>query len=466
VAAQETFGFSLWHSLAQQVHCLGHETPIIKRGTVTTIRVCLVTEIFHPEDQGGQGRQAFALARRMNALGAGVSVVTRQNYPDSNRQDLLDGVSITRLPPNGLFKGKGWRAVTPTLRFLSGLFFHLWRTRRDYDVLLVQGVKATLLPTALLASMCRKRWVVKIDAIAEFEQELTPESIASMGLSAGSRIVRWWAQLRDALLSRANAIIAISGEIEVALIRRLGLSIKVARIPNGLDFRTAEATANKRELRDQLELPQRTLVTYTGRLSRAKGLPMLLETWRQICTSHADAHLVIVGGGDRSFDNCEAELRAYVRDSGLQDRVTFTGHVSDVTNHLRASDLFVLCSETEGFGLSLLEAMAEGLPCICTEVGVAPEIIQHGESGWLIPVRDPAAARAALTEALASMPRWAAMGATARAAVVARFDMDRVAAAYLYILTALPARRRSLVTILDRSQLYPERSARPPGLGD
>jgi len=401
---------------------------------VTDLRVCLITEIFHPEDQGGQGRQAFALARGLCALGAKVSVLTRQNYPDSNRHDLIDGISITRLPPNGTFKGKGWRAVAPTLRFLGGLLWRLWRTRRDYDVLLLHGVKAILLPPALLGTMCRKRWVVKIDAIAEFEQELAPESMASMGLSRGSRIVRWWARLRDALLKRADAVVAISGEIETALVRRLGSAVTVARIPNGLEPRPELSAHSKRELRDELGLPQQTLVTCTGRLSRAKGLPMLLETWRQICASRTDVHLAIVGGGNSAFDNCEAELRAYVQDNELQDRVTFTGYVPDVTNHLRASDLFVMFSESEGFGLALLEAMAEGLPCITTSVGVAPEIVQHGENGWLMPARDPVAARAALTNALNSMPRWEAMGEKARAAVAARFDMDQVAAAYLRLL--------------------------------
>ena len=116
-----------------------------------TARVCLVTEIFHPEDHGGQGRQAFALARRLRAHGAVVAVATRRNFAESNAGELLEGIRITRLPPTGLFKGKGWRAVPPTLWFLAMLFAHLVRRRASYDVILVQGVKAVLMPTVLAA---------------------------------------------------------------------------------------------------------------------------------------------------------------------------------------------------------------------------------------------------------------------------------------------------------------------------
>ena len=70
-------------------------------------RICLVTEIFHPEDQGGQGRQAFALARSMSAQGAVVSVATRRNFATSTAREVIDGIRISRLAPTGLLKGKG-----------------------------------------------------------------------------------------------------------------------------------------------------------------------------------------------------------------------------------------------------------------------------------------------------------------------------------------------------------------------
>jgi glycosyltransferase involved in cell wall biosynthesis/O-antigen/teichoic acid export membrane protein len=400
---------------------------------VQPVRICLVTEIFHPEDQGGQGRQAFALARRMSVQGAVVTVATRRNFAASGASEVIDGIRISRLAPTGLLKGKGWRAIPPTLLFLALLFLHLARQRKSFDVILVQGVKAVLIPTLLAASLLRKRCIVKVDAVAELEHELTPESLAQMKLREGAIIVRLWARLRDALLRKADATVAISAEIAAALARRVGSATRVVRIPNGLELEDASAGADRSELRRHLQLPDGLIAIYTGRLSRAKGLPMLLEVWSQIAGQHPGVHLVLVGSGDRSFDGCEQELRDYARAARLESRVTFTGHVENVRDYLQASDFFVSCSDSEGFGLSLVEAMAAGLPCISTAVGVAPEVIRDGHEGWLIPVRDPVALSAALQAALDQRSALPAIGAAARRAVASRFDMDKVARRFLAV---------------------------------
>ncbi|HKU16353.1 MAG TPA: glycosyltransferase [Steroidobacteraceae bacterium] len=413
------------------------------------LRTCLVTEIFHPEDQGGQGRQAFALARRLRAHGAGVTVATRRNFSGSARRESFDGIHITRLPPTGLLKGKGWRAAPPTLWFLALLFMHLLRQRRSYDVLLVQGVKGVLIPTLLAALLLGKRCIVKVDAVAELEQELTPESLSQMKLRPGSTLVRLWSRLRDALLRRADATIAISAEIEAALTRRLGSATRIVRIPNGIELGHTGTHGNRRELRERLALPDGVVVIYTGRLARAKGLPMLLDVWTQIARERPDVHLVLVGSGDRSFDGCEPQLRDQVRRAGLQARVTFTGHVENVADYLRASDLFVLSSESEGFGLSLVEAMASGVPCVSTAVGIAPEVIRHGHSGWLVPVRDPRALSAALHDALDRRHALRAIGAAARRAVASRFDMDQVAGRYIDVMQEVRQSSGSVTSVGD-----------------
>lgn len=415
------------------------------RSSVKTVRVCLVTEIFHPEDQGGQGQQAFALARRLQASGVTLMVLTRRNYATSHMSELLDGVHVTRLPPMGLLKGKGWAAVMPTLRFLCVLFVRLVQRRRHYDVVLVQGVKGILLPTVIAAGFLNKRCIVKIDAVAELAHDLTPESLARMRLNERSRVVRGWSKVRDALLRRADAVVAISAEIEAALAPRLGQRERIVHIPNGVELQHRETRPlDKAALRRCLGLPEGVLIVYTGRLSRAKGLMMLLEVWERLAPDHPAAHLVLVGSGDRSFDGCEMELRAYAARADLAHRVMFTGQVDRVIDYLRACDLFVLPSESEGFGLSLVEAMAAGLPCISTRVGVAPEIIRSGVNGWLVPPNDDAELRSALQTALGNSQRWPEIGAAARE-VAAHFDIDRVTSSYmrLFELVTSPAPERA-----------------------
>lgn len=412
-----------------------------------TPKLCLITEIFHPEDQGGQGQQAFVLARRLHASGVAVTVLTRRNFMRSAVSETIDCIDVTRLPPAGLLKGRGWAAVVPTLRFLCVLFIRLLRRRRDYDIILVQGAKAILVPTLLAGRLLGKPCIVKIDALAEFTQELTPESLARMGLREQSLIVRLWSDLRDALLQRAGAVVAISAELETALVARLGQTVRVVRIPNGVEMAHWKSQGpDKAVLRRRLGLPEGAIVIYTGRLSRAKGLMMLLQVWEQLVPNHAPCHLLIVGSGDRSFDGCETELREYARRSVLAECVTFTGQVDRVIDYLRASDVFVLPSDSEGFGLSLVEAMAVGLPCVSTRVGVAPEVIQTGMNGWLVPPQDHAGLRAALQTALSESLRWPDIGAAAQQSA-AHFDLGRVTDAYvrLFDLVTSPGPERICV---------------------
>jgi glycosyltransferase involved in cell wall biosynthesis/O-antigen/teichoic acid export membrane protein len=401
---------------------------------VNRARICLVSEIFHPEDQGGQGQQAYALARRIRADGMEVQVVTRCNFAGSNRRECLEGIEVSRLPPAGLYKGRGWAAMLPTCWFLLLLFVHLLRTRRSYDVLLVQGVKAILIPPLAGAALLRKPCIVKIDAHAELEQDLSSESLARMRMRGIDGVVRLWGRVRMALLRRANAIVAISAEIEAALVRKLGEPAPIVRIPNGIDLRHWRSSSVPRaELKRRLRLPDRLLVVYAGRLSRAKGLPMLLQVWASVSLRHPDAHLVLIGAGDRSADNCESELHDFVRSYDLDARVSFIGHVDNVADYLHAADLFVQSSESEGFGLALVEAMAAGLPCVSTAVGIAPEVIDD-TNGWLVPAQNPAAFEGSLNAALQQRDRWPSMRESAQAAV-AKFELSTVAQRYAALIT-------------------------------
>ena len=98
----------------------------------------------------------------------------------------------------------------------------------------------------------------------------------------------------------ADAVIAISGELADALAARGVTSEQVKRIPNGIDLRRWLGEGHgKSELRQRLSLPNRVLVTYCGRLSRAKGLVMLVNVWRRIAATHPQAHLLLIGSGDR-----------------------------------------------------------------------------------------------------------------------------------------------------------------------
>src|SRR6202007_1327431 len=105
------------------------------------LRVCIVTEIFHPEDKGGMGRQAHALAERLIQEGIHVDAVTRRIMAESPVRERVGLVDVTRLPPPGVLKGRGWAALWPVTWFSLRLLVWLLRRVNSYDVLLVQGTK-------------------------------------------------------------------------------------------------------------------------------------------------------------------------------------------------------------------------------------------------------------------------------------------------------------------------------------
>jgi glycosyltransferase involved in cell wall biosynthesis len=148
---------------------------------------------------------------------------------------------------------------------------------------------------------------------------------------------------------------------------------------------------------------------------------------------------VLLGTGKGSFDDCEPELRRLAAEPPLAGSLLLPGNVPDPVPWLQAADLFVFPSEYEGFGLSIVEAMAAGLPIVTTPVGAATEVVRPGESGWLVPIADVAALASALGEALAARETWPALGAAGRAAVVERFGMAGVLDRYVELLGRLTA---------------------------
>ncbi len=118
-------------------------------------------------------------------------------------------------------------------------------------------------------------------------------------------------------------------------------------------------------------------------LRREKDYPNLLRAARLALARHPGLVLLAVGQGP-----LEDEVRALHRNSGLGERVRLLGYRTDVPDLLAASDVFVLASAYEGLPVSIMEAMAAGLPVVATAVGGVPEAVVDGETGVLVPPRD------------------------------------------------------------------------------
>lgn len=164
---------------------------------------------------------------------------------------------------------------------------------------------------------------------------------------------------------------------------------------------------------------------YVGWLMRNKGILEALESLKAI----PEASLVLLG---RYVDSVEEKSRplieSAVQELGLEERVSIPGEVplDQVARYFADADVFLLPSYSEGFPLSLLEAMMAGLPIIATTVGAIPEVVTHGESGLLIPPRDQPALQKAMATLVTEADTRRALGKMARQRAMESYEVERV----------------------------------------
>jgi glycosyltransferase involved in cell wall biosynthesis len=190
---------------------------------------------------------------------------------------------------------------------------------------------------------------------------------------------------------------------------------RIVSIPNGVRVPTARAEPAARAPR----------VVFLGEIGERKGAFVLLEAWAKVGTEPdvpAGAHLTLAG--DRGTELA----RAIVAERGLSDTVDVRSWLSpaEAAELLAGADVFVLPSRSEGQPMAVLEAMANGLCVVASDVGGIPELIDDGRSGLLVPPDDVEALVAALRRVLADAALRAQLGAAARERVLADFDLDVV----------------------------------------
>jgi glycosyltransferase involved in cell wall biosynthesis len=398
-----------------------------------------LTPSFPPTD-GGQEKHLLELSQSLVAAGAGVQVITRRVDRHFAPVELLGAVPVLRLRPFGEIKGVGIRAV-PRLGFLlCKMLWRLVKDARNYDIVLVSGFNFMPISAILAALLTRKPCVVRPESPLEVTEAVGAQSRAKMGLADNSVPLRALRAVRRIAARRVDRYVAISSEIAAGL-EQVGVDAgRIVPIPNGISVErfTAVTATRKAQLRAALRLPSDALLmVYTGRLAVTKGIMMLIEVWQELAPDHPGAHLVIVGTGRGSFDDCEPGLREFILRHDLGTRVTLTGSVPNVHEYLQACDLFVFPSDYEGFSLSILEAMCVGLPLVATRVGIAAELENRGCFGLLVPPKDKAAFRDALRRLLPDPVRRAQMSLDAEAAVRAGYSSAAEARRYLELFAEL-----------------------------
>jgi len=210
----------------------------------------------------------------------------------------------------------------------------------------------------------------------------------------------------------AHHVVANAGAVATRL-RAEGIGAsKIALIPNGLDLARFQPRSEHAASRT---------VAMVANLRPGKGHDTLIDAAALVLRRLPDVRFELIGDGtERESLVQRAEQR------GVAHAVTFLGHVDDVPGRLAQAAVFTLPSESEAFPNAVLEAMACGLPVVASEVGGIREVVQHGQTGYLVPPRNPEALADRLCELLTQPALADSWGAHGRQLVEARYSFERM----------------------------------------
>lgn len=254
-----------------------------------------------------------------------------------------------------------------------------------------------------------------------------------------SQDARWLRLLARRTFGRLDHVVCVSQAVREDLLGSPGLGGLAGRttvIHNGIDLTAfaeevpaEEVAAMRREMGAG---EGERVIGSVGLLWRIKGYHVLLPAFARLLESFPLARLALVGKGEQ-----EEELRALARELGVAQRVSFLGWRGDVPRLLRAFDLYVQPSTSEGLPLAPLEAGAVGLPVVATRVGGMPEAVVGGRTGLLVPPEDPEAMAEAMLALLGDPKEARRLGETARRRVREEFSAETMAAEHARLYTAL-----------------------------
>lgn len=236
--------------------------------------------------------------------------------------------------------------------------------------------------------------------------------------------LRAYDALNRFLLRRADRVVAVSPAVAACLLEQGVASSRLATIANGLD-----ADRFQRPHREWEDAPRGVqVVGIVGRLILEKGPYVLLEAAARIVCEIPQTLFVFVGDGPE-----RAELERTAAQLGLSDHVRFAGERSSMPEVYASFDVFALPSFSEGMPMTVLEAMAAGLPIVATTVGAVPSLLEPAGCGLLCPPGDAAALATALLRILRNGAFAQRLGAAAQQHLRAHYSAETMARKYLVV---------------------------------
>lgn len=372
------------------------------------VRVLMVVEKLY--GLGGAQKQALRLCKALGGMGVETRIVTGRWRWSEPRKSAMEGTQVLALfTAFKLFHLKGLRKFANFI-FVASLLLHLFLRRKTYDVIHVHSATVSAIGAALAGRWLRKPTVMKVMASGDWSD--FKRMRAGGEIPCGGRFLR--------CVRHVDRVICVNREASEECGKEGFPAEKRAAIPNGFPALEVTPVADYPQ-KDEIQ------VTFVGRLDAQKNPSLLVEALHLAARETGEPRIRarFLGDGPQ-----RAQLTEDSRRLGLADRVEFLGRVENVPDHLRATDIFVLPSLSEGVSNALLEAMAHGLACIATAIPGNTDLIQDRRTGLLVDPGDPVALSRAILEMARDANLRSSLGRAGRAHILEHFDMQGVARRY------------------------------------
>lgn len=227
-------------------------------------------------------------------------------------------------------------------------------------------------------------------------------------------------------IEESDAVTAISEYLRQITVQEFEIRRPVEMIPNFVNcdvFKPADGSSR----RDEFAAKNEKVLVHLSNFRPVKRVPDVIEIF-SLVRKEIPAKLLMIGDGP---DRTTAEWLA--REKGLSRDVLFLGKQNQVQELLNAADVLLLPSQLESFGLAALEAMACGVPAVCSRVGGLPEVITDGVEGFLVTPGDTQAMGERALEILTSPDLREKMGKAARARSLKQYCADKIISLYEHL---------------------------------
>jgi glycosyltransferase involved in cell wall biosynthesis/SAM-dependent methyltransferase len=370
--------------------------------------VMMIISQFRPVASGAE-LQAERLAYKLADLGFPMQVLTQHRDPSSLLHEVFQGVEIHRGDFPLAYKLN--HEAIPTLHYLI-------KKHHTFDILHNHQMWGHAVVATLVARWLGKKNIIKLACAGTF---------GDLEVFSQLRYAKWGLQI----VQMADAIIAVSREIESELLQYGFAPEKIYLIPNGVDVQEFQRT---RPIPDN---PRRRFILL-GRRTPQKGIDTALKAVKILADKGLDGGLELNFYG---WDYSEWDYRQMARDLGLEPYVHFLPFESEVLDVYQDAYCLLLPSVGEGLSNVLLEAMSLEMPVIASEVSGTVEVVDHQKNGLLIPPGAPEALADAM-ELFLSNPRLALnLGRQARLKVQEHYSLDAVAQKYAELYDQLVKKR-------------------------